>query len=163
MYMNNIKLVLSDIDGVWTDGGMYYDNNGSELKKFHTYDSAGVLFCKKFNIPVGILTGEKTDIVLKRANKLKIELLFQGVSNKLEVAKELCKKYNIDLTNVAYIGDDLNDINLLKSVGVSACPSSSPEYIKDIVDIVLKKSGGEGVFREFIEYLFDVEELIKKL
>ena len=161
--MNNIKLVLSDIDGVWTDGGMYYDNNGSELKKFHTYDSAGVLFCKKFNIPVGILTGEKTDIVLKRANKLKIELLFQGVSNKLEVAKELCKKYNIDLTNVAYIGDDLNDINLLKSVGVSACPSSSPEYIKDIVDIVLTKSGGEGVFREFIEYLFDVEELIKKL
>lgn len=161
--MNNIKLVLSDIDGVWTDGGMYYDNNGSELKKFHTYDSAGVLFCKKFNIPVGILTGEKTDIVSKRANKLKIELLFQGVSNKLEVAKELCKKYNIDLTNVAYIGDDLNDINLLKSVGVSACPSSSPEYIKDIVDIVLKKSGGEGVFREFIEYLFDVEELIKKL
>ena len=161
--MNNIKLVLSDIDGVWTDGGMYYGNNGSELKKFHTYDSAGVLFCKKLNIPVGILTGEKTNIVSKRAKKLKIELLYQGISNKLEVAKELCKKHNITLANVAYIGDDLNDINLLKSVGVSACPSSSPEYIKKIVDIVLKKSGGEGVFREFIEYLFDVEELIKKL
>ena len=161
--MNNIKLVLSDIDGVWTDGGMYYDNNGSELKKFHTYDSAGVLFCKKLNIPVGILTGEKTNIVLERAKKLKIELLYQGISNKLEVAKELCKKYNIDLTNVAYIGDDLNDINLLKSVGVSACPSSSPSYIKDVVDIVLKKGGGNGVFREFVEYILGIENILNKL
>tara|TARA_B100000963_G_C22449417_1_gene590371 strand:+ start:294 stop:776 length:483 start_codon:yes stop_codon:yes gene_type:complete len=157
------KLILTDIDGVWTDGGMYYDNHGNELKKFHTYDSAGVLFCKKLNVPVGILTGEITEIVAKRAEKLKVDYLYQGVENKLDVAKDLCNKYNIDLNDVAYIGDDLNDISLLKSVGFSACPSSAPNYIKKIVHTVLNKNGGEGVFREFVEQLFDIESIIDEL
>ena len=86
------KLILTDIDGVWTDGGMYYDETGNEWKKFHTYDSAGVLFAHENNIPVGILTGEKTNIVQRRAEKLKIDFLFQGVKNKLEVAHQLCEK-----------------------------------------------------------------------
>ena len=157
------KLILTDIDGVWTDGGMYYDNHGNELKKFHTYDSAGVLFCKKLNVPVGILTGEITEIVAKRAEKLKVDYLYQGVENKLDVAKDLCNKYNIDLNDIAYIGDDLNDISLLKSVGFSACPSSAPNYIKKIVHTVLNKNGGEGVFREFVEQLFDIESIIDEL
>ena len=157
------KLILTDIDGVWTDGGMYYDNHGNELKKFHTYDSAGVLFCKKLNLPVGILTGETTEIVAKRAEKLKVDHLYQGVENKLDVAKDLCNKYNIDLNDIAYIGDDLNDISLLKSVGFSACPSSAPNYIKKIVQTVLNKKGGEGVFREFVEQLFDIESIIDEL
>ena len=157
------KLILTDIDGVWTDGGMYYDNHGNELKKFHTYDSAGVLFCKKLNLPVGILTGETTEIVAKRSEKLKVDHLYQGVENKLDVAKDLCNKYNIDLNDIAYIGDDLNDISLLKSVGFSACPSSAPNYIKKIVHTVLNKNGGEGVFREFVEQLFDIESIIDEL
>ena len=157
------KLILTDIDGVWTDGGMYYDNHGNELKKFHTYDSAGVLFCKKLNLPVGILTGETTEIVAKRAEKLKVDHLYQGVENKLDVAKDLCNKYNIDLNDIAYIGDDLNDISLLKSVGFSACPSSAPNYIKKIVHTVLNKNGGEGVFREFVEQLFDIDSIIDEL
>ena len=157
------KLILTDIDGVWTDGGMYYDNHGNELKKFHTYDSAGVLFCKKLNVPVGILTGEITEIVAKRAEKLKVDYLYQGVENKLDVAKDLCNKYNIDLNDIAYIGDDLNDISLLKSVGFSACPSSAPNYIKKIVHTILHKKGGEGVFREFIEQLFDIESIVDEL
>ncbi len=157
------KLVLTDIDGVWTDGGMYYDNHGNELKKFHTYDSAGVLFCKQLNVPVGILTGENTEIVAKRAKKLNVDHLYQGATDKLDIAKDLCEIYSIDLKEVAYIGDDLNDIELLKAVGFSACPASAPSYIKKIVGIVLKKNGGEGVFREFIEQLFDVEELIDEL
>ena len=157
------KLILTDIDGVWTDGGMYYDNHGNELKKFHTYDSAGVLFCKKLNVPVGILTGEITEIVAKRAEKLKVDYLYQGVENKLDVAKDLCNKYNIDLNDIAYIGDDLNDISLLKSVGFSACPSSAPNYIKKNVHTVLQKNGGEGVFREFVEQLFDIESITNEL
>ena len=157
------KLILTDIDGVWTDGGMYYDKHGNELKKFHTYDSAGVLFCKKLNVPVGILTGEITEIVAKRAEKLKVDYLYQGVENKLDVAKDLCNEYNIDLNDVAYIGDDLNDISLLKSVGFSACPSSAPNYIKKIVHTVLNKNGGEGVFREFVEQLFDIDSIIDEL
>ncbi|KAA6302434.1 MAG: 3-deoxy-D-manno-octulosonate 8-phosphate phosphatase KdsC [Candidatus Ordinivivax streblomastigis] len=151
-----IKLILTDIDGVWTDGGMYYDQTGNEWKKFHTYDSAGVLFCHQRNIPVGIITGEETEIVKRRAEKLKIDYLFQGVSNKLETAGKLCDELKIDLSEVAYIGDDINDVELLKVVGFSACPNSAPEYIKGIVQHVTKKNGGEGAFREVIEILFEV-------
>ncbi len=93
--MSQIKLVLTDIDGVWTDGGMYYDQTGNEWKKFNTSDSAGVLFLKKLDIPVGIITGENTEIVARRASKLKIDYLFQGISDKLSVAKSLCEKLNI--------------------------------------------------------------------
>lgn len=146
-----IKLVLTDIDGVWTDGGMYYDQTGNEWKKFHTYDSAGVLWCKKLHIPVGIITGESTEIVKRRAEKLQIDYLYQGVKDKKEVAIQLCQSLGISLSEVAYIGDDINDISLLEVVGFSACPSSAPSYIQKLVDKVLEKKGGEGVFREFVE------------
>ncbi|MGL4584324.1 MAG: acylneuraminate cytidylyltransferase, partial [Flavobacterium sp.] len=91
------KLILTDIDGVWTDGGMYYDQQGNEWKKFNTYDSAGVLFAKKMNIPVGIITGEDTEIVKRRAEKLKIEYLFMGIKDKLTVVKKLVKDLDITL------------------------------------------------------------------
>jgi 3-deoxy-D-manno-octulosonate 8-phosphate phosphatase (KDO 8-P phosphatase) len=147
----SIKLILTDIDGVWTDGGMYYDNEGNELKKFHTYDSAGVLFARKSNIEVGIITGEDTVIVRRRASKLGIELLFQGVRNKLEVTEKLLLERGLHWDEVAYIGDDLNDIELLQKVAISACPASAPEYVKALVKWVLNKNGGDGVFREFVE------------
>ena len=153
------KLILTDIDGVWTDGGMYYDQTGNELKKFHTYDSAGVLFAHKKGIPVGIITSENTEIVQRRANKLKIEYLFQGVSNKLECAVKLCKELNITLQEVAYIGDDLGDIELLKRVKWRGVPSSAPPYMKSIGNIPLQKKGGEGVFREFVEIILSCGEV----
>lgn len=146
-----MKLVLTDIDGVWTDGGMYYDQTGNEWKKFHTYDSAGVLFCHQKNIPVGIITGEETEIVRRRAEKLNIDYLFQGIKDKLGIANELTKQLGISFAEVAYIGDDINDVDLLKAVGISACPNSAPEYIKKIVHYVTEKNGGEGAFREFVE------------
>ncbi|HBC02950.1 MAG TPA: acylneuraminate cytidylyltransferase [Aequorivita sp.] len=147
------KLVLTDIDGVWTDGGMYYDQTGNELKKFHTYDSAGILFCRLNNIPVGIITGETTKIVERRSQKLKVDFLYQGEKNKLETVLKLCKQLDISMEDVAYLGDDLNDIELLKNVGFSGAPISAPNYIKDLVHIVLQKKGGEGVFREFVEFI----------
>jgi 3-deoxy-D-glycero-D-galacto-nononate 9-phosphatase len=152
------KLVLTDIDGVWTDGGMYYDQTGNEWKKFHTYDSAGVLFCHQNNIPVGIITGEKTEIVKRRAEKLKVDYLFQGVKNKLEVVQTLCNELNITLEEVAYIGDDLNDIEVLQSVGVSATPSSAPEYIQKLTSFTTLKAGGKGAFREFVEILLNIQD-----
>lgn len=150
------KLILTDIDGVWTDGGMYYDQTGNEWKKFHTYDSAGVLFAHQKNIPVGIITGENTKIVERRAEKLKIDFLFQDVKNKLAVAKSLCEKLNVNLNEVAFIGDDLGDIELLKAVGFAGVPNSAPEYVKNIATIHLNKNGGEGVFREFVEKILNV-------
>ncbi len=152
--MNRLpKLILTDIDGVWTDGGMYYDQTGNEWKKFNTSDSAGILFCKKLNIPVGIITGEKTEIVKRRAEKLKIDFLHQGISDKLTVAKNLCQELGISLDDVAYIGDDIGDIQLLKSVGFSCSPNNAPNYIKELVHFTTKKNGGEGAFREFVEYI----------
>jgi YrbI family 3-deoxy-D-manno-octulosonate 8-phosphate phosphatase len=147
------KLILTDIDGVWTDGGMYYDQTGNEWKRFNTSDSAGVLFCKKLGIPVGILTGENTEIVKRRSEKLKIDFLFQGVTDKLKVAEELCQKLHISLSEVAYIGDDFPDYSLLQNVGISGAPKNAPTYIKDRVDYVTELKGGEGAFREFTEWI----------
>jgi len=157
---SEIKLFITDIDGVWTDGGMYYDQTGNEWKKFNTSDSAGVLFLNYLEIPTAIITGENTEIVKRRAEKLKIKHYYPGIKNKLKVASELCEKLNISLNEVAYIGDDINDIQLLRNVKLSACPSQSPDYIKNEVDFVLTKKGGEGVFREFVEkYLIEKQLL----
>ena len=151
------KLILTDIDGVWTDGGMYYDQQGNELKKFHTYDSAGVLFAHKLNIPVGIITGENTEIVKRRSDKLKIDYLYQGVTDKLSVATSLAESLQIELSDVAYIGDDLPDLKLLSCVGFSGAPQNAPSYIKQAVDIVTTNKGGEGAFREFVEQILSDE------
>jgi 3-deoxy-D-glycero-D-galacto-nononate 9-phosphatase len=156
-----IKLVLTDIDGVWTDGGMYYDQTGNELKKFNTSDSAGVVFLRLLEIPMGIITGENTQIVQRRADKLKITHLYMGVMNKLAVVEKLCDELQISLQEVAYIGDDLNDAMLLKSVGFSAIPANAPAYMEKYTKIRLKKSGGEGAFREFVELLLEKESLLE--
>jgi 3-deoxy-D-manno-octulosonate 8-phosphate phosphatase (KDO 8-P phosphatase) len=148
-----IKLIITDIDGVWTDGGMYYDQTGNEWKKFNTADSWGVWLFKQVGIPVAIMTGEDTKIVENRAKKLKVDLLFMGVKVKLAQAKELCAQLNIDLKDVAFIGDDLNDYQLLSAVGYSAAPANAPDYIKTGRDYITQKKGGEGAFREFAEKL----------
>lgn len=147
----DIKLFITDIDGVWTDGGMYYSENGAEFKKFHTGDSAGVLFLKILNIKTAIISGENTKIVRKRAQKLNINDVYLGVLDKVKIAKKLKNKYHLKWHEIAYIGDDINDILLLRKVGLSACPSTAEEYIKKEVNWVLNKKGGEGVFREFVQ------------
>jgi 3-deoxy-D-glycero-D-galacto-nononate 9-phosphatase len=153
------KLILTDIDGVWTDGGMYYDQSGNEWKKFNTSDSAGVIFARKLEIPVGIITGENTDIVTRRAEKLKIEMLYQGIQDKLSLAIKICSDLGIGLNEVAYIGDDLGDLKLLKEVGISSAPANAPLYIQKHVHYVTKKHGGQGAFREFVEWLLNKEKI----
>ena len=157
------KLILTDIDGVWTDGGMYYDQNGNEWKKFNTSDSAGVFFCKKACISVGIITWENTEIVKRRAEKLKINILHQGISDKLTTAKKICQELQISLDDVAYIGDDIGDLELLVHVGISAAPNNAPQYIKNKVDFVTSKNGGEGAFREFVETILGDEFIMNFL
>jgi 3-deoxy-D-manno-octulosonate 8-phosphate phosphatase (KDO 8-P phosphatase) len=147
------KLIITDIDGVWTDGGMYYDQTGNELKRFNTSDSAGVIFAHYLQIPVVIMTGENTEIVKRRAEKLKIDYLFQGVKNKLKCTQNLCSELGYSLNEVAFIGDDINDINLLRNVGISAVPFNAPDYVKAYSGFVTIKKGGEGAFREFVEYI----------
>lgn len=145
------RIILTDIDGVWTDGGMYYDQTGNEWKRFHTYDSAGVVFARKLGIPVGIVTGEETEIVRRRAEKLKVDYLFQGVHDKVSVIGELIASLGISWEEVAYIGDDLNDRGVLGKAGITASPANAPEYIKSCASFVTNAKGGEGAFREFVE------------
>lgn len=154
------KLVITDIDGVWTDGGMYYDQTGNEWKKFNTSDSAGVLFLNLLNIPLAIITGEDTEIVKRRAEKLKIKHLFMGIKDKVSVAQKLCGELGIHMEDVAYIGDDINDIALLKLVGISAAPANAPNYIKDLVDVSIKTKGGDGAFRAFVEEILEQNNLL---
>ena len=156
------KIVLTDIDGVWTDGGMYYDQGENELKKFNTFDSAGVLLLRNAGIETAIITGEKNNIVKRRAEKLNIELLYMGVKDKVRVAEEISALRGIKLSEMAYIGDDLNDILLLQKVGLSATPAQSPDYVSRHVKWKLKLSGGEGVFREFALRILEENNLLQK-
>ncbi|MFK5937910.1 MAG: HAD hydrolase family protein [Sulfurimonas sp.] len=149
-----IKLFLSDVDGTLTDAGMYYGENGEEFKKFNTHDGKGFELLRKAGIKTGIITSENTKMVENRAKKMKVDYLYQGLEHKgkLEIAKEICKKENISLNEVAYIGDDINCKELLESVGLKACPSNALDSIKNIPNIIkLSKKGGDGAVREFID------------
>lgn len=152
-FKKTVKLFISDVDGVLTDAGMYYSDKGDELKKFNTHDGMAFQILREQGFKTAIVTSEVTEIVSRRAKKLKVDYLYQGKRNggKLDVVKEICKKENITLDEVAYIGDDINCYELLCSIGYPACPSDAIQKIKQIPNIkVLNRTGGKGVFREFV-------------
>ena len=154
--MTKIKLFATDVDGTLTDGCMYYAENGLELKKFNFHDGMGFKLLRDVGIKTAIITSEDTPIVKKRADKLKVDYLSMGSWTKLEFVQKICKELNITLDDVAYIGDDINDIELLKAVKYKACPLNAVKKIKEIDDIkILSTNGGNGAVREFIEYLID--------
>jgi YrbI family 3-deoxy-D-manno-octulosonate 8-phosphate phosphatase len=147
-----IKMLLTDVDGVLTDSGMYYTESGDEMKKFSTYDGVAFGLLKSSGIKTGMITGEARKLNLKRAKKLKMDYVYQGVKDKLSVLLEICRKESISPEEVAFVGDDINDLDILKRVGMAACPSSAMPSIKAIEGIiVLKSKGGEGVIRELVD------------
>lgn len=151
-----VKLFLCDVDGTLTDGGMYYAESGDELKKFNTRDGMGFQMLREAGIKTGILTSENTKMVDNRAKKLKVDYLVQKVRNgsKLDAAKEVCKQMQISLNEVAYIGDDVNCLDLLSAVGLAACPNDAMRRVKEIPNIlVMSHKGGEGCVRELVEYI----------
>ena len=151
-----ISLVLSDVDGVLTDAGMYYTESGDEIKKFSTYDGMGFNILKKKGIKVGIITSEDRNLNRRRAKKLNLDFHIHGAKDKLSIVKELCANEKISLEEVAYIGDDVNCYDLLSNVGFAACPKNAVEKIKSINNIIhLNKSGGQGVFREFVDHILN--------
>ena len=158
---HEIKLFLTDVDGVLTDAGMYYSENGDELKKFNTHDGMGLQLIRQKGIKTGIITSENTMMVERRFNKLKLDYLYQGKreGGKLASALEICEKEGITLQNVAYIGDDINCLELLSNVGLAACPANALDAVKQIPGIVrMNKKGGEGCVREFIEMIINKME-----
>lgn len=151
MNFSCIKLLAIDVDGVLTDGSMYYSEKGDELKKFNTHDGMGIQLLRENGIKIAIVTKEKTEIIERRAKKLGVDDLFQGIENKLFALDCLIKKYNLNYSEIAYIGDDVNDISVLKKVGISMCPRDAISDVKKVCMYITKKKGGEGVVREFYE------------
>ena len=154
-----IKLFISDVDGTLTDGGMYYSESGDELKKFNTKDGMGFQLLREAGIKTAIITSENTKIVENRAKKLKVDFLVQSKRDggKVAAAKDICDAMGISLSDVAYIGDDINCLELLKAVGIAACPNDSEHSIRKQQGIyVMKSKGGEGCVREFINYLLAI-------
>ncbi|MBU1717408.1 MAG: HAD hydrolase family protein, partial [Proteobacteria bacterium] len=130
---SKIKILITDVDGVLTDAGMYYSESGDELKKFNTRDGMGIVLLKEeFSIPTAIITRERTEIVARRAKKLKIECCFQGVTDKIDTFNKLLTSLKIKPENAAYVGDDVNDLGVLKKCGFSFCPSDAEDEIKDL-------------------------------
>ena len=153
-----IRLFATDVDGVLTDGGMYYGENGEEQKKFNTIDGKGFELLRNRNIKTAILTSENTKIVSRRAEKLKIDYLFQGELKKLAAIKKLSLQLKIPLEEIAYVGDDVNDKELLENIGFAACPQNALQAIKNIPNIlILEKKGGEGAVREFIDQILELQ------
>ncbi|MDG1425939.1 MAG: acylneuraminate cytidylyltransferase [Flavobacteriales bacterium] len=151
---SKIKIFLSDVDGVLTDAGMYYTEKGDEIKKFSTYDGMAFKILQKKGVKVGIITTEDRQLNRNRAQKLSLDFDFHGADDKLKIVKELCKKQNINLNQVAYIGDDVNCFELLSNVGFPACPKNAVDKIKSIPNIIqISQNGGSGVVREFVEII----------
>jgi 3-deoxy-D-manno-octulosonate 8-phosphate phosphatase (KDO 8-P phosphatase) len=149
-----IKLVLTDNDGVLTDTGVYYSEQGEVFKRFSIRDGMGVeRLRKEFGIETGIITGEISGSIKKRAEKLKINELLLGVSEKHLILSEILNRNNLKPENIAYIGDDVNDIELMKLVGLTASPADGMEEIRNMVDYVCEQKGGQGAFREFAELI----------
>lgn len=157
---HEIKLFLTDVDGCLTDGGMYYTREGDVMKRFCVYDGMGMVLLKKAGIRCGILTSEVSTIVEQRARKLNLDYLYMGVGSqvksgcqtKLQACEEICREMGIGLNNVCYVGDDVNDLDLLQAVGMAVCPPNAMEQVKKLPGIVvLEHKGGDGAVREICD------------
>ena len=156
-----IKLVITDIDGVWTNSKMYYSNEGLFMKSFSTYDGMATHLLHKYNFIVAMITSEyeNLNILKTRVKKLKIKELYTNEHNKIERLYYLAKKYTLNSENIAYIGDDLNDLEALKYVGLSAVPKGAPILQYHKPDYITKKVGGDGAFRDFVDFIFEANNI----
>ncbi len=151
-----LKSIFSDIDGVLTDGGMYYTEEGDEIKQFSVYDGMGLKLMQREGVKVALITSEDRKLNKRRYKKLKLDGLIQGVWEKKKEAKKLCKEWGIKLSDCAFIGDEINDKELLESVGLAFCPANARDEIKNIPGIIVLESyGGEGVHREIYDMLYN--------
>ena len=162
-----IKYMVIDVDGVMTDAGIYYDVHGNELKKFSTRDAAGFFALREAGIEVIVLTGRECTATLKRMHDLKVDSVFQGVTNKKEWIVGYAEENNLSLEEIGYIGDDLNDLASMQIAGFAACPADSCKEIIDTADYISAKNGGQGVVRDVAEFLLENSgewnDIIKRL
>ncbi len=150
-----IKMLLTDCDGCLTDAGMYYSENGDELKKFNTRDGMGFALLREHGIITGIITSESVALNRRRAEKLKVDILEEGCKDKASAVKRICGKYQIDPENIAFVGDDINDLEVIKMVGLGCCPADAAASVKNAADFITEAKGGEGVIREVVDKILE--------
>jgi 3-deoxy-D-manno-octulosonate 8-phosphate phosphatase (KDO 8-P phosphatase) len=157
--LSKIKLLLLDVDGVMTDGGIYVSNSGDEFKKFNIQDGYGIVKLQRIGINVGIITGRVSNIVILRAKELNITEVHQNLENKLEAYEQIKVKRNLSDSEIAYIGDDEFDLPVLECAGFSAAPSNAVPGVKKRVHYVCTRSGGNGAVREVIDLIIEKKKL----
>ena len=147
----SIQLILSDVDGVFSDGGITYDNQGIECKQFHVRDGLGVKLWQRVGHKFGIITGRTSHIVKVRATELGVDVIRQGFEEKLPTAKQVIEEFGLDTSQVCYVGDDLPDLPVIKHVGLGVAVADACEEVQQGADYVLKTGGGRGAIRELVE------------
>jgi len=150
---NTIKVFFSDVDGTLTDGFTYYSPSGEELKRFNHKDGAGSRLLREQGIRFGIITTENSPIVQRRAEKLKADFCFIGIENKLEKLKEILQEEGLTFSNLAYIGDDVNDLEIIRAAGVSFAVNDAVDIVKNSATFKCERNGGFGAFREAVDYI----------
>lgn len=155
---NKIKIVFTDVDGVWTDGKLHYAENGIVFRTFHVWDGQGASMLMKSGIVMVVLSGEDTADIKKRFGDLRVNYIYTKLRNKLYIAEQVLKKLDFDFKDAAYIGDDLSDLPLLKEVAIGAAPAGVSSDISNEVSWNLARKGGEGAFREFAEMILKYNE-----
>ena len=148
-----IKLVITDVDGVLTDGGIYYSAKGEEFRKFNAIDGMAVELLRKQGINTVFMTKENSQIAKQRGKKVKAATVFVNVIKKEKLLSKICHKFRVETEEIAYIGDDINDFEIMKLVGFSATPVNGLLQVKKIADYICKSRGGEGAFREFTDLI----------
>lgn len=151
--IKKIKMLLTDVDGVLTDGGMYYSEKGEIMKKFNTRDGMGIELLRKNKISTIMITRENSEIVKARAKKLKVLKYFINIQEKEKLLNRICADYNVSPDEIAYIGDDINDYAIMKKIGLSCSPKDANIKIKSISDYVCKSKGGDGALREVADMI----------
>lgn len=160
---STIKAVIFDVDGVLTDGRITYDDSGREIKSFHVKDGQIIAHLKKAGIVTGIISGRESDTVSRRANELKLDFCHQGIVDKLAVFEKLLDYHKLKTKHVAYIGDDINDLPILKEAGLPVCPADAPFYVRKFAELVTKARGGEGVVREVADLILASRGTLAKI
>jgi len=155
--IKGIKLVAMDVDGVLTDGGMYYSESGDEIKKFHSQDGMGIKLLQGSGIITAFVTSEQTNLVQRRGDRLKVPDIHQGTFEKRKVLDELCAKYNLTMQQVAFIGDDVNDLDALQHAGFSVAPADAVLVVKEVVDYICERNGGAGAVREMSDLILHLQ------
>ena len=148
-----IEFLLLDVDGILTDGKIFIDSYGNELKTFHIHDGHGIYLLKQSGVGVGIISGRSSRSVEYRAKELNITEVFQGITDKVSVYKQIAGKYNLTEDQVAFMGDDLIDLPLLRMVGFSATAADAVREVREVVDMISDKMGGGGAVREVTDFI----------